>query len=99
LDSQFTKPKGAQAPSFNLKGELKMTTETTTITAIIANNAFLLRLVDGAYMSLEQIQQHFPDAKHHLPFFKEHGDACVQYVIRGKDTMKYDFTNHQQFQL
>jgi hypothetical protein len=76
-----------------------MTTETTTITAIIANNAFLLRLVDGAYMSLEQIQQHFPDAKHHLPFFKEHGDACVQYVIRGKDTMKYDFTQHQQFQL
>ncbi|CAB4151726.1 hypothetical protein UFOVP588_28 [uncultured Caudovirales phage] len=73
--------------------------ETTTITAIIANNAWLLRLVDGAHMSLEQIQQHFPDAKHHLPFFKEHGDACVQYVIRGKDTIKYDLKQHQQFQL
>jgi len=73
--------------------------QTTTITAIIANNAWLLRLVDGPYMSLEQIQQHFPDAKHHLSFFKEHGDACVQYVISGKDTMRYDFKQYQQFQL
>ena len=57
------------------------------------------KLTEQQLIMDKQIQQHFPDAKHHLSFFKEHGDACVQYVIRGKDTMKYDFTQHQQFQL
>jgi hypothetical protein len=76
-----------------------MTTATTTITAIIANNGWLLRLVNGSYLSLEQVQQHFPEAKHNLPFFKEHDDACVQYAIGARDAMKYNFKQHQQFQL
>jgi hypothetical protein len=73
--------------------------ETTTITAIIANGGWLLRLINGPHLCLEQIQQHWPDAKHTGSFFKEYGDTCVQYLISANDALKYDLKQHQQFQL
>jgi hypothetical protein len=73
--------------------------QTTTFTAIIANNGWILRLVDGPHMGLEKVKQHWPEAKWNLPFRRnECGDICVQYAIEGEEAMKYGFKQHQQFQ-
>ena len=72
--------------------------KTTTVTAIIGNGAWILRLVNGPHLRLEQIQKHFPDAKHTLPFFfNEYGDCLAQYAINSEDAMKYRFNHLQQF--
>ena len=78
--------------------EIKMN-EITTITAIIGNGGWLLRLINGPHLNVKKIQQHWPEAKHTGCFFKEYGDTCVQYVIDANDALKYNFKQYQQFKL
>lgn len=74
--------------------------QATTFTAIVGNNAWILRHVAGPFMGLEEVQQHWPEAKWILPFHKnDWGDTCEQYAIEGLDAMKYGFKHHQQFQI
>lgn len=76
------------------------TVEKTTITAIVGNNCWILRLVDGPFVSLEKMQNQWSEVKHTSPFrMNEFGDICVQYLIEAKDANKYNFQHQQQFQV